>query len=98
MNNDFDEDWYWSVCNSCSLLDDFETLTHGDETMIGDKGVNLSGGQKARVALARAVYSNVDIFLLDDPLSAVDSKVRYKLFHDLIEGELKDKTRILVTH
>ena len=56
----------------CSLLYDFNALTDGDSTMIGDRGVNLSGGQKARISLARAVYADADVYLLDDPLSAVD--------------------------
>lgn len=66
--------------------------------MIGDRGVNLSGGQKARVALARAVYSNKDILLLDDPLSAVDAHVVSHLFNECICGYLKGKTRLLITH
>ena len=57
------------------LLRDFKILKDGDETMIGEKGSTISGGQKARISLARAIYSDSDIYLLDDPLSAVDSKV-----------------------
>ena len=66
--------------------------------MIGEKGVNLSGGQKARITLARAVYSSSDIYLLDDPISAVDVHVGKAIIHDCLNGYLKDKTRILVTH
>ena len=66
--------------------------------MIGDKGVNLSGGQKARIALARAVYTQREVYLLDDPLSAVDAVVSSKLFVRCINGILRNKTRILVTH
>jgi ABC-type sulfate/molybdate transport systems ATPase subunit len=68
------------------------------QTEIGEKGINLSGGQKARVALARAVYTDADIYLLDDPLSAVDAHVGQFLFHECVKHTLKDKTRILVTH
>lgn len=66
--------------------------------MIGDRGVNLSGGQKARISLARAVYSDADVYLLDDPLSAVDAQVRVDLFNRCICEYLKTKTRVLVTH
>lgn len=66
--------------------------------MIGEKGINLSGGQKARISLARAVYADPEIFLLDDPLSALDANVRKKIFENLILKELKGKTRIMVTH
>ena len=73
-------------------------LEFGDETLIGDRGVTLSGGQRARVNLARAIYSDADIYLLDDPLAAVDAKVATRLYDECINGYLKDKTRILVTH
>jgi ATP-binding cassette subfamily C (CFTR/MRP) protein 4 len=98
MNNLFDEKLYKRTIKNCGLIDDFKIMTHGDLTMIGDKGINLSGGQRARIALARAVYSNRDIYLLDDPLSAVDASVSHRLFKKCISGVLKDKTRILVTH
>lgn len=79
---------------------DLELFAAGDLTEIGEKGVNLSGGQKQRISLARAVYQRAGIYLLDDPLSAVDAHVSSDLFSDVIgpEGLLKDKTRILVTH
>jgi ABC-type bacteriocin/lantibiotic exporter with double-glycine peptidase domain len=67
-------------------------------TEIGEKGINLSGGQKARVSLARAVYTDNDIFLLDDPISALDANVRKAIFKEVFQGLLKDKTRILATH
>ena len=75
-----------------------ETLPAGDATEIGEKGINLSGGQKARISLARAVYANVDIVLMDDPISALDANVRKKIFQQVFQGMLKEKTRVLVTH
>ncbi|XP_033725081.1 multidrug resistance-associated protein 1-like [Pecten maximus] len=91
---------YRRVLEACQLLPDLSILTAGDQTEIGQKGINLSGGQKQRVSLARAVYNNADVYLLDDPLSAVDSHVGKALFQKVIgnEGLLKNKTRILVTH
>lgn len=88
------------VIQACALGPDLELLAAGDLTEIGEKGINLSGGQKQRVSLARAAYSQADIYLLDDPLSAVDSHVGKHLFEHVIgrNGLLKDKTRILVTH
>ena len=65
---------------ACELIRDLEILSSGDMTEIGEMGINLSGGQKARVALARAVYANTDILLMDDPISALDSDVRNKVF------------------
>ncbi|NXI71277.1 MRP1 protein, partial [Anseranas semipalmata] len=92
--------YYELVLESCALLPDLEQLPKGDQTEIGERGVNISGGQKQRVSLARAVYSNADLYLLDDPLSAVDVHVGKHLFEKLIgpSGLLKNKTRILVTH
>ncbi|XP_021347162.1 canalicular multispecific organic anion transporter 2-like isoform X2 [Mizuhopecten yessoensis] len=91
---------YWEVLEACQLIPDLRILSAGDQTEIGQKGINLSGGQKQRVSLARAVYNNADVYLLDDPLSAVDSHVGKALFQKVIgnEGMLKNKTRILVTH
>ncbi|XP_070696945.1 ATP-binding cassette sub-family C member 2 [Pempheris klunzingeri] len=88
------------VIEACALTPDLELLPGGDLTEIGEKGINLSGGQKQRVSLARAAYSQGDIYLLDDPLSAVDSHVGKHLFDKVIgpNGLLKNKTRILVTH
>jgi len=82
----------------CELERDLEILPAGDLTEIGEKGINLSGGQKARLGLARAVYAGRDIILMDDPISAVDAIVKRKLMKNVILGYLKDKTRILVTH
>ncbi|EAR99877.2 ABC transporter family protein (macronuclear) [Tetrahymena thermophila SB210] len=94
----YDEDFYQQVVSACCLQDDFIQFDKGDLTIIGERGANLSGGQKARVCLARAVYANTDLYLLDDPLSAVDSKVAKKIFSNVINGLLKDKAVILVTH
>uniref|UniRef100_A0A8D2ADU8 ABC-type glutathione-S-conjugate transporter n=1 Tax=Sus scrofa TaxID=9823 RepID=A0A8D2ADU8_PIG len=91
---------YQQALEACALLADLEVLPGGDQTEIGEKGINLSGGQRQRVSLARAVYSDADIFLLDDPLSAVDAHVAKHIFDQVIgpEGVLAGKTRVLVTH
>ncbi|XP_017570742.1 canalicular multispecific organic anion transporter 1 [Pygocentrus nattereri] len=100
FGSDLDEDKFQRVLKVCALEQDLELLPGGVLTEIGEKGINLSGGQKQRVSLARAAYSSADIYLLDDPLSAVDSHVGKHLFERVIgpKGLLKDKTRILVTH
>ena len=77
---------------------DLEIFPAGDMTEIGEKGINLSGGQKARVSLARAVYANKEIILMDDPISALDANVKKKIFKNVFMGCLKQKTRVLVTH
>ena len=82
---------------SC-LKNDFKVLADGDMTIVGEKGVTLSGGQKARLALARAIYGDADIYLLDDPISAVDARVAKKIFHNCIKPLGKSKIVILVTH
>lgn len=91
---------YNKVIESCALKSDIEILPAGDQTEIGEKGVNLSGGQKQRISLARAVYNDADIYLLDDPLSAVDSDVGKHIFENIIgpKGMLASKTVLLVTH
>uniref|UniRef100_A0A667YEZ6 ATP-binding cassette, sub-family C (CFTR/MRP), member 2 n=1 Tax=Myripristis murdjan TaxID=586833 RepID=A0A667YEZ6_9TELE len=96
----YEERQFQEVIQACALAPDLELLGAGELTEIGEKGINLSGGQKQRVSLARAAYSQSDIYLLDDPLSAVDSHVGKHLFSEVIgpNGLLKDKTRILVTH
>ncbi|CAJ0935675.1 unnamed protein product, partial [Mesorhabditis belari] len=100
MGKDFNKLIYDMVVEACALKPDLELLPAGDSTEIGEKGINLSGGQKARVALARAVYQDRDIILLDDPLSAVDAHVAKHIFDQVIgpNGVLKSKTRVLVTH
>uniref|UniRef100_A0A8C2BL41 ATP-binding cassette, sub-family C (CFTR/MRP), member 3 n=1 Tax=Cyprinus carpio TaxID=7962 RepID=A0A8C2BL41_CYPCA len=94
------EQKYRCVLEACALTPDLEVLPGGDQTEIGEKGINLSGGQRQRVSLARALYSEADVYLLDDPLSAVDAHVAKHIFDNVIgpEGALKGKTKILVTH
>lgn len=89
---------YDKVIRVCQLETDFMMFPHKDQTIIGEKGINLSGGQRARINLARAVYAEADIYLLDDPLSAVDTHVGRSLYEKCICKYLKGKTRILVTH
>ncbi|XP_044001771.1 multidrug resistance-associated protein 1 isoform X9 [Aphidius gifuensis] len=95
-----DKQLYSKVVESCALGLDLKMLPAGDQTEIGEKGINLSGGQKQRVSLARAVYNDSDIYFLDDPLSAVDSHVGKHIFESVIgpNGLLKKKTRLFVTH
>src|ERR1019366_8499935 len=95
-----DEERYKNVIKACCLDIDLQNFGEvGDLLMIGDKGVNLSGGQKARVSLARALYADADIYLLDDPLSAVDHIVAKQIYERCIgpHGLLKHKTRLLIT-
>lgn len=94
----FDEKRYQDVIKSCALEVDFAVLPDGDKTRVIDKGLNLSRGQKTRINLARAIYKNADIYLLDDCLSAVDSEVSKHIFHESIKGLLKDKICLFVTH
>ncbi|KAI1293280.1 Canalicular multispecific organic anion transporter 2 [Mortierella claussenii] len=96
----FDQQVYDRVLMACGLIPDLELLPARDRTEIGERGINLSGGQKQRVSLARAAYQDADIYLMDDPLSAVDAHVDQHLWDMLIgpEGILKNKTKVLVTH
>ncbi|KAG0203496.1 hypothetical protein BGX28_004249 [Mortierella sp. GBA30] len=100
FGNVFDQAKYDHILMACGLLPDIAMLPAGDQTEIGERGINLSGGQKQRVSLARAAYEDADIYLFDDPLSAVDAHVDQHLWQNLIgpNGLLKDKTRVLVTH
>ncbi|KAF8066642.1 multidrug resistance-associated ABC transporter [Lyophyllum atratum] len=94
-----DDQRFREIIKACHLDHDLEMLPHGERTEIGEKGINLSGGQKARVSLARAAYSGCDIVLLDDPLSAVDAYVGKGILDEcLLAGPLSNRTRILVTH
>ncbi|KAJ2621762.1 Multidrug resistance-associated protein 1 [Coemansia sp. RSA 1358] len=96
----YDKEYYNKVVYACALLDDINIWKNGDQTVIGERGVNISGGQRARLALARAVYSRADIYVLDDPLSAVDAHVkRHILDHVVMDsGLLAGKLRILSVH
>ncbi|KRZ36397.1 Multidrug resistance-associated protein 1, partial [Trichinella pseudospiralis] len=100
FNKPYRSDLMKKVLDGCSLNRDLQLLSGGEEAEIGEKGVNLSGGQRQRISLARAVYQNADIYLLDDPLSAVDSHVGQHIFENVISnnGLLKNKTRVFVTH
>ncbi|XP_046388552.1 multidrug resistance-associated protein 1-like [Ischnura elegans] len=100
FGKEYEKRRYNRVIKTCALEADFNMLPAGDNTEIGEKGINLSGGQKQRISLARAVYCDADIYLLDDPLSAVDSHVGKHIFDGVIghKGVLRSKTRVLVTH
>lgn len=89
---------YREVIRVCALERDLTLFPHGDNTIIGERGVSLSGGQRARINLARAIYKEADIYLLDDPLSAVDAHVGNTLFKECVCGYLKEKCVVLVTH
>lgn len=94
----YNEERYAQVIDICALKSDLVQFPHGDKTLVSEKGKSLSGGQKARINLARCVYKTADIYLLDDPLSAVDTNVGKHLFDNCIRGFLKNKICILVTH
>ncbi|XP_034455993.1 multidrug resistance-associated protein 7 [Hippoglossus hippoglossus] len=98
FGKDYDPAVYQAVIEACALADDLNVLPDGDRTEVGENGVTLSGGQKARLALARAVYMDKDIYLLDDPLAAVDADVAEHLMQKCIVELLRGKTRILCTH
>ncbi|KAL6578332.1 hypothetical protein OROMI_010660 [Orobanche minor] len=89
---------YDQVLEACCLKKDLEILSFGDQTVIGEKGINLSGGQKQRIQIARALYHDVDIYLFDDPFSAVDAHTGSHLFKEILFGHLSEKTVIYVTH
>ncbi|KAJ1830981.1 hypothetical protein LPJ63_004590 [Coemansia sp. RSA 2711] len=100
FGSNYDPVFYDKVIDACSLRQDIDMLPAGDLTEIGEKGINLSGGQKARLALARAVYSRADVYVLDDPLAAVDAHVCKHIFTNVLgpEGLLKSRARVLVTN
>uniref|UniRef100_A0A8C4VNF9 Multidrug resistance-associated protein 4 n=1 Tax=Gopherus evgoodei TaxID=1825980 RepID=A0A8C4VNF9_9SAUR len=98
FGREYEREKYEKVLKVCALKKDMDLLEDGDLTVIGDRGATLSGGQKARVNLARAVYQDADIYLLDDPLSAVDAEVSRHLFEKCIYRALHQKVSILVTH
>ena len=93
-----DEEKYKKILSICQLEQDLLTLQKGDQTEIGEKGLNLSGGQKARISIARAIYTDSEIYIFDDPLSALDAYVGMNLFKGVFNEYLKDKTFIITTH
>nr|POE64122.1 abc transporter c family member 10 [Quercus suber] len=93
-----DSERYKETLERCSLVKDLELLPFGDLTEIGERGVNLSGGQKQRIQLARALYQDADVFLLDDPFSALDAQTAMSIFNEYVIGALSKKTVLLVTH
>ncbi|XP_050029460.1 ATP-binding cassette sub-family C member 10 [Dermacentor andersoni] len=94
----FDATRYQATLECCALLDDLKSLPAGDLTEVGEEGQTLSGGQKRRVALARALYQDCDVYLLDDPLSALDAHVAQQVFERCIVGAMRGKARLLCTH
>ncbi|RDX98555.1 ABC transporter C family member 3, partial [Mucuna pruriens] len=98
FGKEMDREKYEKVLKACSMKKDLEVLPFGDQTIIGEKGINLSGGQKQRVQIARALYQDADIYLFDDPFSAVDAHTGSHLFKECLLGLLKSKTVIYITH
>ncbi|KAH7152323.1 P-loop containing nucleoside triphosphate hydrolase protein [Dactylonectria estremocensis] len=98
FGKELDKSWYKEVVRACALQADLDMLPNGDQTEIGERGITISGGQKQRLNIARAIYFDADIVLMDDPLSAVDAHVGRHIFDKAILGLLKDKCRILATH
>lgn len=98
FGKDMDDEWYRDVIKACALQPDLDMLPNNDMTEIGERGITISGGQKQRLNIARAIYFDADIVLMDDPLSAVDAHVGRHIFDNAILGLLKDKARILATH
>ncbi|XP_042477442.1 ABC transporter C family member 3-like [Macadamia integrifolia] len=98
FGKEMDKERYEMILEACSLKKDLELCTFGDQTIIGERGINLSGGQKQRIQIARALYYNADIYLLDDPFSSVDAYTGTHLFKECLLGILASKTVIYVTH
>ena len=98
IGSEYDEKYYNEVIEAVCLIPDLEILPNGDQTLVGYKGVTLSGGQRARVGLARAIYAKADLYILDDPLAAVDPEVAAQIYEKCVQGILKQKSRILITH
>jgi len=98
FGNPYDKEKYQKIIQACALTKDLELFANGDLTEIGERGINMSGGQKQRIQIARSVYEDADIYLFDDPFSAVDAHTGGQLFKDCLMGMLKDKTILYVTH
>ncbi len=100
MGLDFEQEWYDQVIDACGLRMDLKIFHNGDETLVGDRGVQCSGGQRARIGLARAVYRDADVLIVDDPLSAVDARVGKQIFHEALLGlgVKRGKCVLLATH
>ncbi|KAJ2812989.1 ATP-binding cassette glutathione S-conjugate transporter ycf1 [Coemansia furcata] len=100
FGREFDKEYFWKVIHACALTQDLESWPDGDLTMIGERGINISGGQRARLAPARTVYSQADIYILDDPLSAVDAHVKRHILDNVIlsSGLLGNKLCVVTTH
>ncbi|CAL0324361.1 unnamed protein product [Lupinus luteus] len=98
FGKEYDHEKYEKTVEACALKKDFELFSCGDLTGIGERGINMSGGQKQRIQIARAVYQDADIYLLDDPFSAVDAHTGTHLFKECLMGILKEKTVLFVTH
>ncbi|KAF8683747.1 hypothetical protein HU200_044680 [Digitaria exilis] len=98
FGKEMNKEEYDRVLESCSLKKDLEILPFGDQTVIGERGINLSGGQKQRIQIARALYQDADIYLFDDPFSAVDAHTGSHLFKECLLGDLASKTVVYVTH
>ncbi|XP_056177352.1 ABC transporter C family member 3-like isoform X2 [Syzygium oleosum] len=98
FGKEMDRERYERIIEACCLKKDLEILPFGDQTIIGERGINLSGGQKQRVQIARAIYQDADIYLLDDPFSAVDAHTGSHLFKECLLGLLSSKTVIYITH
>ncbi|KAF2305607.1 hypothetical protein GH714_007003 [Hevea brasiliensis] len=98
FGEEMDRERYERIIEACSLKKDLEVLSFGDQTVIGERGINLSGGQKQRIQIARALYQDADIYIFDDPFSAVDAHTGSHLFKEVLLGLLSSKTVIYVTH
>ncbi|CAN6241978.1 unnamed protein product [Urochloa humidicola] len=98
FGNPYDKEKYEWIIQACALTKDIEMIANGDLTEIGERGINMSGGQKQRIQIARSMYEDADIYLFDDPFSAVDAHTGSRIFKDCVMGILKDKTVLYVTH
>ncbi|GJN27809.1 hypothetical protein PR202_gb15861 [Eleusine coracana subsp. coracana] len=98
FGNLYDKEKYEKIIQACALSEDLDLFANGDLTEIGERGINMSGGQKQRIQIARSMYEDADIYLFDDPFSAVDAQTGSHIFKNSIMGILKDKTVLYVTH